>query len=125
MKRGIIVTFLIIFAVSVLAVPIFINESYKTNSGYITLWKAKDLLSYFGAVISAIGTIFIGIIAFKQNNRANDISDRLLKLQEVNSTPFLYIDIEKSKIQNFGKRTIDILIGLRNGINNVIKIVER
>ena len=124
MKKGSIVIFLIILATSVFAVPIFINESYKINSGYVTLWEAKDLLSYFGAIISAIGTIFIGIIAIKQSHRANDISDRLLKLQEVSSTPFFNLDISGCKIQSLTEREIDILIGLKNETNSVINILE-
>lgn len=124
MNKQKIIILLIIFAVFVLIVPIIINESYKSNSGYITLWRANDLLLYFGSVISAIGTIFIGIIAFVQNNRSNDINDRLLKLQEVNSTPFLHLDITGCKIQCFRDREIDILIGLRNETHNVINIIE-
>lgn len=124
MKKYIIIILLIIFALLVLVVPILINESYKSNSGYITLWGANELLLYFGSVISAMGTIFIGIIAFLQNNRANDINDRLLKLQEVNSTPFLHLDISWCKITSFKDREIDILIGLRNETNSVINITE-
>lgn len=67
---------------------------------------------------------FIGIIAFKQNDRANDISDRLLKLQEVNVTPFLHLDISGCRIQCFRESEIDILLGLRNETNSVINIIE-
>ena len=31
--------------VFVVGVPIIINESYKANSGYVTLWTAADVLS--------------------------------------------------------------------------------
>ena len=117
MKKNSIVALLVIFVASVLVVPLIINESYKNNSGYMTLWDANDLLSYFGTVISAVGTIFIGIIAIKQSNRANDISDRLLKIQEANSTPFLHLDIYGSKIQSFSERELDVLIGFRNKTN--------
>ena len=30
----------------IIGVHIIINESYKTNSGYITKWGAADVLSY-------------------------------------------------------------------------------
>lgn len=124
MKKGTIIILLIILVISILVVLIIINESYKMNSGYLTLWGAKELLSYFGSVISAIGTIFIGIIAFKQNNKANEINDRLLKIQEINSTPFLHIEQSSSKIQCFRDREIDILLGLKNNTNGIINIIE-
>lgn len=124
MKKCTIIILLVVLGISIFAVPIIINESYKMNSGYLTLWGAKDLLSYFGSVISAIGTIFIGIIAFEQNNKANEINDRLLGLQEINSTPFLHIEQSSSKIQSFRDREIDILLGLRNNTNGIINILE-
>lgn len=124
MKKSTMINLMIIFGISIFAVPIIINESYKINSGYTTLWEAKDLLLYFGSVISAIGTIFIGMIAFKQNSRANDINDRLLRLQEINSIPFLHLDLSGSRIQCFRDREIDILIGLRNETSSVINILK-
>ena len=48
--------------VFVVGVPIIINESYKANSGYVTLWTAADLLSYYGAIIASLGAA-IGVFA--------------------------------------------------------------
>ena len=41
----------------IIGIPVIINECYKVG-GYITLWNAEDVLSYYGAIIAAI----IGII---------------------------------------------------------------
>ena len=40
--------FLLVLAplVAVVGIPIIINESYKANSGYMTMWSAADALSY-------------------------------------------------------------------------------
>ncbi|HHX60816.1 MAG TPA: hypothetical protein GX707_08895 [Epulopiscium sp.] len=57
------------------AIPVIINQSYKSNSGYITLWDAADVLSYYGSFSGAVGTIILGIIAWQQNKR-------LLKIEE-------------------------------------------
>ena len=40
--------FLLVLAplVAVVCIPIIINESYKANSGYMTMWSAADALSY-------------------------------------------------------------------------------
>lgn len=105
-------------------VPFGINESYKAENGYVTVWSGDDLLIYFGSILSALGTIIIGLVAFKQNEKTNEINDRLLKIQEINSTPYLHIDAVGSKIQSFDLMDIDILLGLRNESNGVINIVE-
>lgn len=45
----------------IIGVPIGINEAYKYNSGYLTLWGAPDVLSYYGTILSA--TIVIATLA--------------------------------------------------------------
>lgn len=35
-------------------VPVVINELYKSNRGYITLWGAEDVLAYYGAILQAV-----------------------------------------------------------------------
>ncbi len=37
--------------------PILINELYKKNSGYMTIWGAADVLSYYGMIIAALGGV--------------------------------------------------------------------
>ena len=46
-----------------LCIPIIINEIYKIDQGYITLWEAKDVLSFYGSFLSFIGTVVLGLIA--------------------------------------------------------------
>lgn len=41
----------------VVVVPIIINECYKTNSGYMTIWGAADVLSYYGTILGTLVTI--------------------------------------------------------------------
>lgn len=57
----------------VFAVPIIINELYKTGTGYITMWGAPDVLSYYGAILGTASTIgaLVATISFtrKQINR--------------------------------------------------------
>ena len=35
-------------------IPILINECYKAGGGYITMWEASDVLSYYGTVVGAV-----------------------------------------------------------------------
>ena len=65
MKKSYITWFIIglcAIIVFVVGVPIIINESYKANSGYVTLWTAADVLSYYGAIIASLGAA-IGVFA--------------------------------------------------------------
>lgn len=39
---------------ALVGVPILINESYKVGVGYITIWNAADVLSYYGTVVGAV-----------------------------------------------------------------------
>lgn len=74
-KSHFVIIVAILTLLAVIVVPLIINESYKTNEGYITVWGGSDVLAYFGAVVSAVGTIILGVVAWKQNTR-------LLKLEE-------------------------------------------
>lgn len=124
MKKSLIIITLCCFILIIIFAPIIINESYKVNNGYITLWGAPEMLSYSSAVISAIGTIFIGIIAIIQNDRANKTNDRLLKLEEIRSTPFLQFDPISSVIESFREHEIDITFGFTNNSDGIINLVS-
>ena len=38
---------------ALVGVPILINECYKVGGGYITIWNAADVLSYYGTIVGA------------------------------------------------------------------------
>lgn len=74
MKRKIPIWIMIV-SITILAsflgigVPILINEAYKQNTGYIMLWTAADMLSYYGTALSAfltVGVIFVAIWQYRQ-----------------------------------------------------------
>ena len=53
----------------VFGVPIIINECYKTNSGYMTVWSGSDVLSYYGTILGsiiAVTTLAVTIIFTKK-----------------------------------------------------------
>lgn len=47
-----------------------------------TDFEAADVLAFLGSFLSALGTVILGWIAVKQADQANEISDRLLKIEE-------------------------------------------
>lgn len=49
-----------IFAI-VICIPLLINELYKCNAGYVTMWNAADVLAYYGNVLN--GCITTGTVA--------------------------------------------------------------
>ena len=70
----------------IVGVPIIINECYKTNSGYMTIWGAADALSYYGTILGslvAVATVVVTILfTYKQIQRyqvnANICLDQIL-----------------------------------------------
>lgn len=59
-------------------IPYVINQLYGLNDGYYTLWDAPDVLSFYGSVLSFLGTVILGAIAVWQNKNANEINKKLL-----------------------------------------------
>lgn len=57
----------------IVGVPIIINECYKTNSEYMTMWGAADALAYYGTILGslvAVATVVVTILfTYKQIQR--------------------------------------------------------
>ena len=70
---------LVISLLAIFGVPILINECYK-HGGYITMWEAADVLSYYGAILGAsitVGTLAITILfTRKQIQRESYLKDK-------------------------------------------------
>ena len=53
----------------IVGIPIIINECYKADCGYITVWDGGDVLGYYGAILGSIiaaATLAITIIFTKK-----------------------------------------------------------
>jgi len=66
---------LIAFIAFAVAGPYIINEAYKLNRGYITIWGAPELLVYYGAVLSGSATIF-AVLATIHSTRKAQLEER-------------------------------------------------
>ena len=55
----------------VVGVPIIINECYKANCGYKTVWDGSDVLGYYGTILGSAIAVFsiIVTIAFTKHRR--------------------------------------------------------
>ena len=74
----------------IIGVPIIINECYKANLGYTTVWNGADALGYYGAILGsviAVVTLAVTIIfTKKQIQREGYIrieTEKLSKLETI------------------------------------------
>ena len=114
-KRKKIILLVILILVMAFVIPVIINEFYKTGQGYITVWSGADVLAFYGAIISAIGSIVLGIIAWQQNNRIVKIEEQTFLTNNVSAVMLNEIKIKgtNSTAINFGNHTEQIL-GTKN-----------
>lgn len=60
---------IIVILILLFGIPILINECYKANCGYITVWDGADVLGYYGAILGsiiAVATLGVTIIFTKK-----------------------------------------------------------
>lgn len=83
----------IILTTGLIAVPFFINYVYMiglTLTKPNTAFSASDLLSFYGAILTFLGTMFLGLVAYKQNEIHNQ---KQIEIDNANTlTPYLTID---------------------------------
>lgn len=59
----------IVICFLIVGVPFIINELYKIDKGYITLWGASEVLSYYGTILGATATILAVIFTIQFTKR--------------------------------------------------------
>ena len=90
-KQALKVTLLIVaLAVFIIGGPFAINEAYKAGNGYVTMWGAEDVLSYYGAILGATATIaalaFTICFTKKQIQRDAYLKNETDKWRQIEST---------------------------------------
>lgn len=79
---------LLVLAVLVVSVgvPFLINECYEKGTGYITVWNANDVLSYYGTILAAvIGVLGVYLTVWVSNkNYRDDARNRILPYIAIN-----------------------------------------
>ena len=60
---------IVIFGILIFAVPVIINELYKENTGYITLWGAKEVLAYYGIILGCLSNAIVSIYVVRKTIR--------------------------------------------------------
>ena len=85
----------ILICVLLIVAPIICTHVlFKWKSGEYWIeaeWSSGDVLGYFGNVLSFIGTIGLGYVAISQTEKANKITEELLKIEKERLKPYLEI----------------------------------
>lgn len=73
----------------VFGIPIVINEAYK-NGGYITMWNAADVLSFYAVILSGLITVLVLVATIIYTKKDTDKQLNFF-MSQVN-TPFFVIE---------------------------------
>lgn len=92
-KWKIIILFLLI--IFVILIPIGINQLYKIDKGYVyvTMWNAADVLSYYGSVLTFIGTAFLGVAVMYQNDSIDIRQNKMTSYSSLRLIKFDFSDV--------------------------------
>lgn len=78
----------------IIVVPLIINILFKFDFNIWWLeseWSAGDALSFFGNILSFLGTLILGIIAIWQTSKSNELSEKILEKDLLESTDFIQL----------------------------------
>lgn len=85
---------------------VFVHIAYRISAvtpWFSSTWNSGDLITYFAGFEAFFGTVFLGAITVRQNDKANELNTRMIKNEELRGVferqPNLII--EKSIIQPF------------------------
>lgn len=90
-----------ILAAIILLPIIVLHLLFKIRTDYYWIqadWQSGDVLGYFGDVLSFVGTIILGYVAIIQAEKANQLSNELLKIEKNRIKPCLDINAQLYKI---------------------------
>lgn len=65
--------------------PFIVHAMYKTvarNPYFESTWSSGDLITYIAGFEAFIGTVFLGVVAVRQNDKANKLNEHMLLNEE-------------------------------------------
>lgn len=102
------ITVILIILCSLLPL-IIVHILFKWNSGIAFLvaeWSAGELLGYIGTLLSFWGTIILGWLALQASNKANELSRRVIELEQdhyrLEMRPFVLVSNWKAYLDAHG-----------------------
>lgn len=107
------ITVILIILCSLLPL-IIVHILFKWNSGIAFLvaeWSAGELLGYIGTLLSFWGTIILGWLALQASNKANELSRRVIELEQdhyrLEMRPFVLVSNWKAYGYSFDEDIVD------------------
>ncbi len=85
------ITFIVL---TIIFVPLIINILFKYDFNIWWLeseWSAGDALNFYAGILSFSGTIILGVVSIWQTKKSNNISEKLLKKDLLESTDFVQL----------------------------------
>jgi len=123
----IVLLFIVIFlfiALFAFIIPNYIFQSYKSNDEM--QWSSLDVLAFYGAFLSFLGSVVLGYIAVYQNRRANKINKELCNLQAAQYTSIITITKVEFQCGGFsnqggpnGQRIVNLFNGQTASSNSI------
>lgn len=134
-KKAIVVWGLIGFFVPLIVVHLL----FKWYSGidfFVAEWDAGDVLGYIGTILTFVGTIILSILALQASNKANELSKKVIEIEQdrnrLELRPFVLvsnwkayevdskelIDDPKEKYIQIGKYNTGVALGLELELTN-------
>ena len=83
-----------VFVVLLIATPFIINEYNDA------LWDASDMLAFYGAALSFIGSTVLGIVAFAQNEKIRQFSLQVFEMEHKHKSMPNFLINEVSFVSN-------------------------
>lgn len=117
MKKKLNIIIIIILFVTIaftIILPFIVNGLFESDDEYLIMLDSSDMLEYSGNALSVIATAVLSCIAVAISNQSNDVSSRMLKLEEEKVIPYLDIQREESNIQACDNSTLKIKLSIRN-----------
>lgn len=118
---------LIIFVLGVLiSIPFYINYVYleKANDNNIT-FTASDILSFYGSLLSFLGTVVLGVVALIQNEKIREFSIKTFEMEHrYMKRPSLILDQVELEVDNCYAVTYENYKSLRFQVENSVWKIE-
>lgn len=76
---------------------------------FASTWEAGDLLGYIAGFEAFLGTMLLCILTLSQNKRANDLSERLLNIQEERDKYEMRPNLKLANVEHISKKIIDVM----------------
>lgn len=90
----------LVLLIAIIGIPVGINECYKANTGYLTVWNGADVLAFYGTILGAVIGAAIAVLTIKYI----DSIDVLNGGKKIGTLKLRSADVHKSKKQN--KKTL-------------------